>query len=337
MRALRSATFALVLCSACADSFLGPGPAQDHGAVFDELWREFDLHYSFFEFKHINWDSLGTHYRPLAVAARSNVELAGVLARMLGELDDVHVSLAPFGSSTSIRYQSRADTATTYFSPALVFARYVHAAQFNQTQHIRFGLATPDVGYLYLPDFRGTNWAAEMDTVLAQLSFARAIVVDVRDNAGGTYELAAALAGRFADRRRTFGYLRRRNGPGHGDFTPFMNETVEPAGARQFTGRVYVLANRRSFSTAENFILAMRSLPLVTVLGDTTAGASGAPIVRELSNGWTYQLSEWIEYTASHLVYEGLGLPPDVVVRTTLTDSQQGVDAVLERALTLAR
>ena len=115
-----------------------------------------------------------------------------------------------------------------------------------------------------------------------------------------------------------------------------MDETVTPTGPRQFRGPVFVLSNRRSYSTAENFILAMRSLPNVTVIGDTTAAASGARIVRELANGWTYQLPEWIEYTTDHRAYEGRGLAPDGVVKGTLQDSQRAVDAALERALALA-
>ena len=115
-----------------------------------------------------------------------------------------------------------------------------------------------------------------------------------------------------------------------------MDETVTPTGPRQFRGPVFVLSNRRSYSTAENFILAMRSLPNVTVIGDTTAAASGARIVRELANGWTYQLPEWIEYTTDHRAYEGIGLAPDGVVKGTLQDSQRAVDAALERALALA-
>jgi C-terminal processing protease CtpA/Prc len=135
---------------------------------------------------------------------------------------------------------------------------------------------------------------------------------------------------------RTFGYVRLRNGPAHDDFTDYIAETVAPTGTRRFGGTVFVLTNRRDFSTAEDFVLAMRAMPRTTIVGDTTAGASGGPIVGELSNGWTYRLSAWIEYTPLHLAFEGVGLAPDVVVQATAADSARGVDAALERALSLA-
>jgi C-terminal processing protease CtpA/Prc len=73
------------------------------------------------------------------------------------------------------------------------------------------------------------------------------------------------------------------------------------------------------------------------IVGDTTAGATGGPIIRELANGWTYQLSEWIEYTSDRVPFESVGLAPTIVARTTADESARGVDAVLERAMELAR
>jgi C-terminal processing protease CtpA/Prc len=176
-----------------------------------------------------------------------------------------------------------------------------------------------------------------MDEVLAHLPDATSLVIDIRNNTGGTTALAPDIAGRFTEAERTFGYVRLRNGPAHDDFTNYIKETVTPTGTRRFGGTVFVLTNRRDFSTAEDFVLAMRATPRATIVGDTTAGASGGPIVGELSNGWTYRLSAWIEYTPLYRTFEGAGLAPDVVVQPTAADAARGVDAALERALALAR
>ena len=149
-----------------------------------------------------------------------------------------------------------------------------------------------------ISSFLGDGWAGEMDEVLDQLEDVRAMIIDVRNNNGGNRTLAIDIAGRFTDRTQTFGYIRLRNGPGHGDFTDYIPADVSPRGPRQFTGPVYVLSNRHDFSSAEDFILAMRGTGSATIVGDTTAGVTGGPIVRELANGWTYELSQWIEYTS---------------------------------------
>ena len=116
-RLLSACAFAL-LCS-CDGSLIGAPAASDRTSVFDDLWHQVDLHYSFFVLKRINWDSLGAVYRPLAVNATTDASLADVLARMLAELADVHVALTPTGSSTR-RYQAKFEFAPTFFDASRV-------------------------------------------------------------------------------------------------------------------------------------------------------------------------------------------------------------------------
>jgi len=325
-----------VVCGACRADLVGPPPATDRASLFDELWREFDLHYSFFELKGIDWNAARARHRPAALAATSDREFAAALAAMLAELRDVHVTLTPFGPGSTMRYLTPFDTTASGMSEALIFSAYVTDAATTSGGHLRYGMLAPGVGYLRIPSFVGNDWAGEVDEALGRMTSATAMVVDVRGNGGGSRAVATDIAGRFADRVRTFGYLRYRNGPGHGDFTDFVAETVEPRGARRFSGPVVVLTSRRDYSSAEDFVLAMRSLPRTTVVGDTTGGASGGPIVRELANGWTYQISQWIEYTPARQVFEGIGLAPDVVVKSGAASLATNQDVVIDRALAIA-
>ena len=84
-------------------------------------------------------------------------------------------------------------------------------------------------------------------------------------------------------------------------------------------------------------MLAMRGLAAGHGRGNATTGAR--PVGRSRAsvvNGWSYELSEWIEYTPAKKTFEGIGLAPDVFVRATAADAGVGRDAALERALTLA-
>lgn len=327
----------LVLPSACSETLLGPAPKPDHGAIFEQVWKEVDLHYSFFEYKRINWDSVGARYRPLALAAATDQEFAAELGAMLRELKDVHVSLTPSGAGSTLGYISVADTIATHFSGTVVYERYVPHAALSTGHHLKYGMAADSVGYIRIPSFTGSGWAGEIDEALDAMPQAKSMIVDVRNNNGGNPVLAIKMAGRFTGKARSYGWVRYRNGPKHDDFTPFTEELVKPAGSRKFRGPVFVLTNRRDFSSAEDFVLAMRAIPKVTVIGDTTAGASGGPIPRELANGWSYEISEWIEYLPSREMFEGVGLAPDVFVRATAADVAAGRDIALERALLIAR
>lgn len=247
---------------------------------------------------------------------------------MLEELRDVHVVLTPIGDLPSIRFRSEFEARSTHFSSDRVTEYYVPDVVAMPEGNVRYGHLDDAVGYVAIESFRGRDWLGDIDDALRALDVA-ALVVDIRDNGGGDNGLAVAVAGRFADRERTYGYVRLRDGPAHDDFTGYIAERVHPAG-RRFSGPVAVLTNRRTMSAAEDFLLAMRSIPGVRVIGDTTAGASGGPIVRELPNGWTFQLSEWIAYTANREPFEGIGLAPDIALRASAQDGTN--DIVLDTA-----
>ncbi|HEV8411455.1 MAG TPA: S41 family peptidase, partial [Gemmatimonadaceae bacterium] len=321
----------LICCGACTDTLLGPAPAVDRSTMFDQLWGQFDLHYSFFAFKGVNWDSLGAEYRPRALAARTNAEFATQVGAMLRELKDVHVSLSPTAAST-YGYVSTFDTITTYFNSLMIFKNYVPQSMTTAGGHIKYGVVAAGIGYVRIGSFAGSGWADEIDEALDSLADATSLIVDVRNNSGGNVQLAIKIAGRFTAISRRYGWVRFRNGPKHTDFTDFAEETVGKTGKAKYRGKVFVLTNRRDFSSAEDFVLAMRVIPRVTVVGDTTAGASGGPVPREMANGWSYEMSEWIEYLPGKKMFEGVGLAPDVYVRAV-----SGRDLILERALALAR
>jgi peptidase S41-like protein/tricorn protease-like protein len=328
----------LALAGGCATDLVGPPPSTDYASLFDTVWREFDLHYSFFELKGVDWNAVGARHRPAAVAATSDRAFAAELAAMFAELHDPHVSLTPFGPGSTMRYIAPSDTARTNYSAPQTLARYVPSAKTtsNGTGHVQYGMTASGVGYMRIASFIGQGWSSEIDEALGALGSASSMIVDIRGNGGGNRNVALEMAGRFADRSRVFGYLRYRNGSGHGDFTDYVTETVDPQGSRRFSGPVYVLTNRGDYSSAEDFVLAMRVLPQVTIVGDTTGGASGGPIVRELPNGWTYELSQWIEYTPDKKTFEGAGLAPDIAVKPTVTTFAAGRDAVIDQVLTLA-
>jgi hypothetical protein len=323
------------LAIGCTESLIGPAATSTNGALFDELWHDVDRHYPFLEYKHLNWDSLGGVYRPRAVSAAGDPALAAVLGGLLAELHDPHVSLSP-GGQPAIRSFT---PFTAAFDPAFTLQQYVSSPATTAGGHVVYGELAPGIGYVRISSFVGAGWSDEIDGALgglAERGATGAMVIDVRGNLGGDRATAIAIAGRFADRVRTFGYLRFRDGAKHADFTPYAAERVAPAGARRFAGPTYLLTDRNVMSAAEQFVLALRATPMATAVGDTTGGASGGPVTRELSNGWTYELSQWIECTASGRIYENVGLPPDVAVTANTADARRQRDPALERAIALA-
>ncbi len=324
---------ALALFAACAvagcTAIVGPEPSTRPDAIYDEIWQEIDRHYSFFALRPVNWDSIGAANRPAPTVSPAQLQTA--IRGMLAPLDDPHVTFrtAPEGPV----FQSGATRAhpVTFFDMGIV-SEYVPSLQTTPSGRMRFGKASPTIGYVRIPNFGGDGWGREIEDVIAGLGAITGLIVDVRSNGGGDNSIAAEIAGRFTSTRHLIGYYRYRNGPRHADLTGFIAHELAPRGDR-FAGRVMVLTDRGVASSSEDFVLMMRPIPGTTVIGDTTMGASGNPLMRELPNGWLYQLSEWIYYTPDKQPFEWVGLAPDIVVKATQEDFSARADRVLERAI----
>ncbi len=318
------------MCAACS-GIVGPDASSTAVAEFDQVWNDFDLHYSLFDAKQIDWNEARALYRPrvLAIAADpftdKDDELSSVISTMLGTLRDDHV-LFRGSRVTSGRGVIRNVPVNT--TP---FVQYVGSF----SDGLSFGTVNASIGYINIGTFDGTGWVAEIDSALTVLDSAKVMIIDVRNNDGGFLDNALSVAGRFAQRTTTAAYVRYRNGPLHTDFTAPIAQAVSPSGTRRFEGTVYVLTARNTVSAAELFVMAMQALGRTTVVGDTTAGETGGPFARELQNGWSYQFPESIEFTLDGHEFEGIGLGPDVYVRNSFGPTGLVVDAQVSTAIAL--
>ena len=322
-----------LLAVGCTGVFVGPDRKLDRLALFEQVWTDVDRYYSLFSMKGVAWDSLHDVYAPRAAQAASDSELGDVIGAMLLELHDIHVNLA--AGPQFYRY-SGYDARPAFFDPGVV-ARYVTDRHAAPNAHSAFGHAAPDIGYVWILHFEGSGFGADIDTALAQLADVRALIIDVRDNPGGQRSNLEAVASRFTDRGRTYAFTRVRDGPWHDDLSPPEPQVLSPDGPRRFTGPVAVLTNRKSVSTAEGFVLAMRALPGVSIVGDSTEGGAGNPVTRELPNGWAYRFPFMTWYAPDGTTFEEIGLTPDLWVRGSAEELAAGRDAVLDTALAVLR
>jgi hypothetical protein len=320
--------------SSCGGGTVAPPPTaatQSFLQQFDTLWQTFDREYSYFVHKNIDWNALRATYRSRAERAATQGELVQIVEEMLAQLRDRHVWLVnPSGG-----------TVRTFVPQHFinfdrnVWQQIVARGPFTQVnQSLGVGLLNGTIPYISIESWNSSLLTtAELDAAVDQFQNAPAIIIDVRINGGGTDLLAFDLAARFADRVRTVEFVQFRNGPAHTDFTTLQSRDLSPRGSFQFTRPVFVLVGRGCVSSNESFIAAMRELPHVTVVGDTTAGSTGNPGMFPLGGGWQYSVSRWIAYTAQLQIIEDMGIDPDVRIAASLTDSQNGRDPILEYAI----
>jgi hypothetical protein len=322
----------IISVSGCSDMFVAPGERDDPVTVFDVLWKDFNDYYPFFDIKDVDWDDVYTVYRERIAETADAAEIFLIYEEMLSRLEDGHVNLhTPYGVT---QYTGWYDRYPRNFALSIVTGRYLDGGgAVTGNGNIVYGWIGP-VGYVHIGTFAEEDgWHRSIDAVLDELAGAPALIVDVRSNGGGSSNNALFIARRFADRERLYTYTQYRDGPAHGDFTPVRGRTVKPGGAQQFLKPVALLTNRRTFSAAEDFSLAMRELPHVVHVGDTTGGGFGNPIFRELPNGWTYRLPVWRQLTSDKENLEGIGIGPNVHITMTGNMNLFGRDTIIENAI----
>jgi tetratricopeptide (TPR) repeat protein len=323
--------FALVL------STFVPGPPpqnpRDPVANFEYAWSRLDRNCAQFGAKHIDWDAVHRVYRARVTPATTDEELWSILLAMVGTLNDAHVCLQDGkrrecgGLTEGLKSEG--------FSRDLVKSKYLQGKAVELVKgKVTYGWLTPDIGYVHIFDFKGTAdpLYAAIDSVIAEFAKARALVVDVRDNPGGTGVTADRLARRFVDRKRHYSTTRTRYGAHHDALGLIEYNNVEPGGPLQFTGPTVLLTNRGTGSAAEGFALALRVLPHVTVVGDVTEGALSSQFPDRLPNGWTLWVSFHMVTDQDGVNWDGVGIPPDLRVVNTAADVAAGVDRPLEFA-----
>ena len=165
---------------------------------------------------------------------------------------------------------------------------------------------------------------ASMDT--------KGIIIDLRHNGGGDFTYCYAEIGRLIDEKRLAFSSRTKNGPGPDDFTSWTDWYVEPEG-EYFNKPIVLLIDRYTISAGERTVMAFMTLPNVTILGDTTSGAHATLVGKELANGWYYSLPIQNTLLPDGKSYEGVGLPPDILMTNEITDVKAGLDRTLEKAI----
>ena len=311
-------------------------------AVIDALDHIFTAHYAFFKARHVDWPALISAARSKVGAETSEAELLQVVKELLANFDDDHVSLRArikgrrvvCNTGEGVALRGVADEARSegvelndmierwkrsVWTPEIEDELFSGTLETTANGNIKYGLVGDDIGFLgilAMEDFakgNGDDAAAlekALDDALEAFEDAKAVIVDVSLNDGGEDVLARAIAARFAA-KRTLAYSKFAGEvPGA---TP-QPIAVEPGGRHRFTGPVYLMTSNVTVSAAEIFAIAMRALPNVTHVGQTTRGSLSDVLTKRLPNGWFVTLSNEVYLDADGKAWEGQGVAPTVAI-----------------------
>ena len=293
--------------------------ASDARTALETLIAMFSTHYAFFEQRGVDWPKL-------SAAARTKVTDKTGEERLFAILEE---TLLPFGES-HVRVEAEIDGHDELIlatdnrprreppGPSPVSGSWNHKAAeaalgraLKRAGDLKYGLFPNGVGYLQIPtmyEMKDAELDAALDRAIGALKKAGAVIVDVSMNDGGRDSYARRIAARFTD-RPVIAYSKYA-----GDFAGAKPQAivVQPAKGPRYSGPVWLVTGKDTVSAAEVFALAMRALPNVTHIGQTTDGSLSDELWKTLPNGWVISMSNEIYLDSEGKLWEGVGVQPEI-------------------------
>lgn len=294
---------------------------------FDALWTIIDQNYCFFDYKRIDWDSIYRTYAPRVKSDMGNDALFKLMSDMLSELKDGHVNL--IAAHDMSRYWNWSEDYPSNFD-ASVLKKYL-GKDYSIAGGINYKILEDNIGYMYYGSFSRDVGEANMSQIIGRMSICRGIIIDVRNNGGGSLTNVERIASRFFNEKTLVGYISHKTGKGHSDFSEFYPKYIESSHQIRYQKPVVVLTNRGCYSAANDFVNVMKHAPHAIILGDKTGGGSGLPFSSELPNGWSVRFSASPMYNAKKEHIE-FGIEPDIYVSISSVDTSAGKDTLIEKA-----
>jgi carboxyl-terminal processing protease len=220
-----------------------------------------------------------------------------------------------------------ARTGYTDIAPASVFA---------------FRTLSDGIVYFSLDHFDNSASLQAFERILPQVMQAKALIIDVRNNGGGSTAFANSILSYLTDKpipaaqslvRSDDLYARAMGMRAVMWQAPTKFEGAAALPHAVFTGKIAVLTGPKTFSAAEDFLLAFNALKRGITVGETSGGSTGQPLVFMLPGGGSGRICIKRDALPDGSQFVGKGISPTVNVAPSLASLREGRDPVLERAI----
>jgi carboxyl-terminal processing protease len=209
----------------------------------------------------------------------------------------------------------------------------------------------PD-GIIYVPidSFASDEIVKHFNALFEQISHAKGLILDVRENGGGNSDTAYAIISYLTDRPlKASQWKTRQHMPSFyarrqkDEWYKGGPEIVQPIkGKKPYLGPVVVLIGPGTYSAAEDFLIPLHQSHRATLVGQRTNGSTGQPIIINLpASGMASICTKWDTYSDGR-EFIGVGVIPDVEVYPTQEEIAAGLwsggkDPILEKGLEVLR
>lgn len=219
---------------------------------------------------------------------------------------------------------------------------WIMEEEMHKGEPLYFKLLPGNIGYLKINNFLDNEqFRPKFDSIYEQVLDTDGLVIDVRNNFGGSTQITYYVLQRFTDSSfKTVTWKSPMNIGAHrawGRNEPWYVERgydIEPLkGVNIYTRPVNLLVDESTFSAAEDFTMGFMTIDRGKVIGRKTAGSTGSAIMIKMPQNSLAFVCTKRDYFPDGRKFVGFGISPDIEVKATIQDVVNSRDAVLETAL----
>jgi len=170
-----------------------------------------------------------------------------------------------------------------------------------------------NIGYLKTSFFASAAESGPaIGAAMTLLANTDALIIDLRENGGGTTDAVPLLASYFFDKRTHIADLYTREG----NVTEQQWTSPAVPGSRfGADNEVYILTSKKTFSAAEGLAFALKGLKRAVIVGETTRGGAHPSLIKPINARLALMMPNSTARDPVTLKdWEGVGVAPDVAV-----------------------
>jgi C-terminal processing protease CtpA/Prc len=203
----------------------------------------------------------------------------------------------------------------------------INIYKYYQDKDTCFKFVDKNIAYIN----NGTVKRKYLSELWEQYKDTKGLIIDIRNYPSDfvIYQLGRYLV----DKKSPFVKFSKGSLKQPGMFTFYTTYNVWRSRGENYQGKVVILVNETTQSSAEFHAMAYQQSPNAIVMGSTTSGADGNVSDIALPGGISTMISGIGVYYPDGRETQRIGIVPDIEVKPTIEGIKNGRDEVLEKAI----
>ena len=222
---------------------------------------------------------------------------------------------------------------------SIIISRKLTSTFKKQTYEL--AITKDNIAHLKINDFENEKYKEIFDSLYVNILPTKAFIIDIRNNGGGDGGQGFYILSHLID-KITFGAKSKTR-----QFIPtlkaweqpdmwmeFAPDVIKPIeGKIKYSNPVILLTSAKTYSAAEDFIVAFDVSKRGIKIGQTTGGSTGQPLMFDLTKNGFARICTKRDFYPDGKEFIGIGIKPDIEVKETILSIQEHRDLTLDKAI----